>query len=104
MIVTKETPVEISKAEFVKTSMEAGFALHPDKMSEISTQISTIGFLIDSINLTLSFPPDRLAKRLAFINEVLLSSPETLGDLRQISCKLTHLSTVVLGSRFFVKP
>ena len=101
---TKDTPVEISKAEFIRVLTEAGFALHPDKMSEISTQISTIGFLIDSINLTLSFPQDRLSKRLAFIKDTLLSPPKTLGDLRQISGKLTHLSTVVLGSRFFVKP
>ena len=30
-------------------------ALHADKMSSASTQISTIGFVVDTVNFTLSF-------------------------------------------------
>ena len=83
---------------------EAGFALHPDKMSEVSTIIETIGFLVNTIDLVLSFPPNRIQKRIAFLNDCILNPPKSLGDLRQISGKLTHLATVIIGARFFVKP
>ena len=43
------------RAEFIVAMTKAGFALHPVKMSDISTIIETIGFLVDTINLIDSF-------------------------------------------------
>ena len=54
----KDFPVDeasLARAEFIVAMTKAGFALHPVKMSDISTIIETIGFLVDTINLIDSF-------------------------------------------------
>ena len=81
---------------------ELGLDISPNKLVPPSTSVTCLGILIDSINKTISIPPEKLAEITQLC--VQWSSKTYCGkrDLQSLLGSLLYVSKCVKHSRFFL--
>ena len=103
LIGTDHAECEANVKHSVEALRHAGFAIHPDKSSFIpQTKIQYIGFIIDSVNMTISLPEEKMIRirdncrsMLNTVNPTIQMVAELVGQL------VAAVPAVELGKVFY---
>jgi hypothetical protein len=80
-----------------------GFVLNEKKLVRPTTKLVFLGIQIDTIELELSLPDEKLLSIKNCVSEILQKKRVTKRQLQSIAGKLSHAAKVVRGARLFLR-
>lgn len=89
--------------ELMRLLRELGFQLNYNKVEGPKQQLVFLGILIDSINMTLSVPEQKLSELRNDLQCFLNRAKVTKRDIQQLVGKMNWIAQIIYGGRFHIR-